>query len=117
MKEQLKFQNNIVQTTIRPDLLIYSNSTKKLIIQELSVAWEENITLANERKREKNQELVERCQQNGWKTYIDPLEMGCKGFVGHSLSKALSKIGIVGAAKKKVLKESSDAAKEGSRWI
>lgn len=99
-KKQLKFANRIVQITFCPELLVYLNSTKKLIIWELLVAWEENITLANERKHEKYQELVERCQQNGWKTYFDPIEIGCRGFVGHSLSKALAKIGIIGATKK-----------------
>lgn len=67
-KKQLKFPSHLVQTTLRPDLLIYSNSTKKLIIWKLSVAWEEIILLSNERKHEKYQELVKRCQQNGWKT-------------------------------------------------
>lgn len=37
--------------------------------------------------------------------------------MGHSLSKALVKIGIVGEAKKKALKESSDTAAEGSPGV
>ena len=47
-----------------------------------------------EKKREKYQKLVEECQENGLKTYYDPIEVRCKGFVRCSLSRGLAKIGI-----------------------
>ena len=78
-------------------LILPSDNTKQCIIWELIVSWEEYITLANERKRSKYQELVE--QRKSWKIHYDPVEVGCRGFAGQSLSRALAKIGIVGAAK------------------
>ena len=105
LRRQLIFPNHIAQTTLQPDLIIFSKNIKKIIIWELSVSWEDNIILANERKREKYQEFVEECQQNSWKTYYDPIEVGCWGFVGHSWSRAQAKIGIVGCPKKKALNE------------
>ena len=109
LRRQLIFASHIVQTTLRPDLIIFSNNTKKIIIWELSVSWEDNIIFINERKRKKYQGLVKEYQQNGLKTYYDSIEVGYSGFVGHSLSRALAKIGIMESAKKKALKEYSKA--------
>ena len=58
MKAIQTSSSHIAQTTLWPDLIIISNNTKKIIMWELSVSWEDNIILANERKREKSQELV-----------------------------------------------------------
>ena len=99
LKTQLKFPRHIAVTSLRPDLILHSNNTKQCIIWQLSVSWEECITLANERKRPKYQELVEQCQQKSWKIYYDPEEVACRDFAGQSLDRALAKIGIVGEAR------------------
>ena len=98
LETQLKFPRHIAVTSLRPDLILHSDNTKQCIIWELSVSWEQYITLANERKKSKYQELVEQCHQKSWKIYYDPVEVGCRGFAGQLLRRALAKIGIVGAA-------------------
>ena len=55
--EKLKIPNCIVHILLRPYLIMYLNETKKLIILELSVSWED-IILTNERKWEKYQKNV-----------------------------------------------------------
>ncbi len=55
---------------------------------ELTVPWEERIEEANERKRAKYQELVEECRERGWRTFYEPIEVGCRGFAGRSLAKS-----------------------------
>ena len=117
LRKQLIFPSHKAQKTYRPDLIIFSNNSKKIIIWELSISCEDDIILANERKREKYRELIEECEQNDRKTNYGPIEVGCRGFVGDSLSKALEKIGIVRLAKKKPLKECFEAAERVSRWI
>ncbi len=47
--------------------------------------WEERIEEAQERKREKYQELVEDCRKNGWRTRSMPVEVGSRGFASHYL--------------------------------
>lgn len=47
---QLKFPNHIVRTTLRSDIGIFNNSTKDIILFELTLAWEDNVEEANERK-------------------------------------------------------------------
>ena len=81
------------------------------------MSWEEYITLANERKRSKYQELVEQCQQKSWKIHYDPVEVGCRGFAGQSLGRALAKIGIVGAARVRALKDITNTVLKASKWI
>ena len=114
---QLKFPRHIAVTSLRLDLILHSDNTKQCIIWELTVSWEEYITLANERKRSKYQELVEQCQQKSWKIYYDPVEVGCRGFTGESMDRALAKIGIVGAARVKALKDITNTVLKASKWI
>ena len=96
--------HSIAPTTLRPDMVIFSNSNKKVIMAELTVPWEERMDEAQERKRAKYQELVEQCRSNGWSTLCEPFEVGCRGFAGRSLCRLLAKLGIVGLAKKRAIK-------------
>ena len=117
LETQLKFPRHIAVTSLRLDLILHFDNTKQCIIWELTVSWEEYITLANERKRSKYQELVEQCQQKSWKIYHDPVEVGCRGFAGQSLGRALAKIGIVGAARVRALKDITNKVLKASKWI
>ena len=117
LETQLKFPRHIAVTSLRPDLILHSDNTKQCFIRELTVSWEEYITLANKRKRSKYQELVEPYQQKSWKIYYDPVEVGCRGFAGQSLGRALAKIGIVGAARVMALKDITNTVLKASKWI
>ena len=67
--------------------------------------------MEKERKREKYQELVEDCRRNGWRTRCMPVEVGSRGFVSHSLSKAL---GITGANRRRAISNNVEAAEKAS---
>ena len=43
--------------------------------------------------------------------------MGCRGFVGHSLCKVFTLLGITGAKKRKAIKATMEAAERASRWL
>ena len=101
LETQLKFPRHIAVTSLRLDLILHSDNTKQCIIWELTVSWEEYITLANERKRSK----------------YDPVEVDCRGFAGQSLGRALAKIGIVGAARMRALKDITNTVLKASKWI
>ena len=117
LETQLKLPRHIAVTSLRPDLILHSDNTKQCTIWELTVSWEEYITLANERKRSKYQELVEQCQQKSWKIHYDPVEVGCRGFAGQSLGRALAKIGIVGAARVRALKDITNTVLKAPKWV
>lgn len=97
--KQLKFPDHITSTTLHPDIVTFSDTTRQLIMVELTVPWEESMEEAYERKHAKYQELVEQCKNQGWNTCCEPIVVGCQGFAGHLLCKGLTQLGIVGLRK------------------
>ena len=59
LETQLRFPQHIARTTLRPNILLVSESTKN-IIMELSVPWEDRLEEAHERKRTKYEHLAGR---------------------------------------------------------
>ena len=67
---QLKFPDHISNTTLRPDIVIYSNSRRILIIIELTCPCEQNIDSAHATKTAKYSVLVTICKQAGWEVHF-----------------------------------------------
>ena len=88
LRGRMQFPQEIAATNQRPDIVIWSPSSRPAILVELTVPWEERIEEAYERKRNKYQDLVADCQQRGWRVWCLPVEVGCRGFVGQSLWRA-----------------------------
>ena len=84
---------------------------------ELSVFWEENMESTHERKIAKYELLVEQCRVNGWQAICQAVEVGCRGFNAMSMNKAVTRIGISGAVKRKALKNITTAAERASNWL
>ncbi|VDI78992.1 Hypothetical predicted protein [Mytilus galloprovincialis] len=93
LKQKLQFPPQIAVTNQRPDIVIWSASTKQAILLELTVPWEERIEDAYERKRLKYQDLLAECRDNGWRVWLFPVEVGSRGFVGQSMWRALRALG------------------------
>lgn len=62
--KQLWFPENIIETTLRWDVALVSNSSKQVIMLELTVPWEERMKEANEWKRG-YEELAKECRRRG----------------------------------------------------
>lgn len=84
-KEKLKFPEHITKTIpLRPD--IFPNITRKLLIYELTVPYNENIPLAHKRKRSKYLELNENCKNSLINLMLNqscPVERICSSFFKH----------------------------------
>ena len=102
---------------LRPDILLVSESTKNIVIMELTVPWEDRLEEAHERKRTKYERLVINCREQGWKARCMPIQVGCRGFVGHSLHRALSVRGITGGVRSRDIKNTTEAAEKALRWL
>ena len=63
---------DVVQTTLRPDIVLWSKTGKKLIVIELTVPWETRCEEAYERKKAKYRELLDLCKEKGWRTLLFP---------------------------------------------
>ncbi|XP_052400773.1 uncharacterized protein LOC127948384, partial [Carassius gibelio] len=67
LEQQLKFPNHVVITTLRPNIVLLSESTKQVVLLELTVLWEDRLEEAFERKLAKYEGLVSECRQAGWR--------------------------------------------------
>ncbi|XP_061101211.1 uncharacterized protein LOC133130563 [Conger conger] len=117
LERQLKFPSHIAATTLRPDIVLVSESTKQAVMLELTVPWEDRLEEAFERKLSKYAGLVSDCQQAGWRARCLPVEVGCRGFAARSLARAFSSLGIVGERKRRAIRSTTDAAERASRWL
>ena len=117
LKEQLKFTEEVAHTTLRPDIVIWSRTPKRVILVELTVPWEERTEEAFELKKAKYQELADVCKEGGWKTWIFPVEVGCRGFPAQSAWKMYGALGVKGRARKAAVHSLAKAAERASSWL
>ena len=74
LDKQLVFP--LIETLLRPDIVLLAEKEKIVILIELTCPPEENI---EERHREKYQDLSEQCVEAGWKAYCFAVEVGARG--------------------------------------
>ena len=87
------------------------------MLLELTVPWEDRLEEAFERKLSKYAGLVSDCQQAGWRARCLPVEVGCRGFAAHSLTRAFRSLGIEGERRRRAIRGTTDAAERASRWL
>ena len=91
---------------LRPDIIMYSNSTKQVLILELTVPAEDNIVHRHLDKENKYSKLLDDIKMNKWTGHIFGVEVGSRGYVAKSFGYALQKLGLkqkdIGKLKKDV---------------
>ena len=109
--------SDIVQTTLRPDIVLWSKTGKKLTIIKLTVPWQTRCEKAYERKKAKYTELLDLCRQRGWCAWLFPVEVGVRGFCSQSIYRLMSAVGTIGREKRKVIHILSQSAERASSWL
>ena len=117
LDHKLVFPPEIITTTLRPDLILWSTSQKSLHIVELTVPWEAAVDEAYERKSLKYADITAEAEQRGWRTKLLPVEVGCRGFVATSTTRLLKTMGVRGQAFRQAVKSLSEAAERSSNWL
>ena len=117
LKTSLQFPVHIIQTEKQPDIVAWSDSKKTVLLIELTVPWEENWEEAHELKKNRYETLHADCVEKGWICHVIPIEVGCCGFLGHSVILFLSKIGITGCSLKVASNCLQATAQHASSWI
>lgn len=104
LERQLKFPEEIAITSSQPDFVLWSKAIKQVALIELTVPWEERIKEAHERKLGKYQPLIH-CREPAERveSLESTSEVGCRGFSGQSLWRALGAIGVRGATCKNLV--------------
>lgn len=64
---QFKFPEQIMQTQLRLDMIIYSTKTMQVIMLESTVTWDEDMNEAQERKFGKHLQIVWGYKGRGWR--------------------------------------------------
>ena len=117
LDRKLKFPREVAVTNLRPDMLLVSESTKRIGLVELTVPSEERIEVSGELKKSKYAPLQEQGKVNGWNVNIWAVEVGCKGFPAASMASFLKDIGIAGGERNLQLKKIGEEAMNASRMI
>ena len=118
LDKQLRFPQEIqVKTQLRPAIIIYSKTIKRIIWWELTCPSEERISESHELKLDRYANLQVDCQNAGWSCYNMAIEVGARGVVAESLRSAAISIGIRGRSLKKLVREGGQEALHCSKWI
>lgn len=75
-----------------PDIIFSNNYLVQILalsVNEISYVVELTEDGVDEASERKNSELATEAAQNGWKTKIFPVEVGCRGFVNTSMTSLL----------------------------
>ena len=84
---------------------------KQVVLIVLTVPWEERIEEAHEQKLKKYQSIILESQQNGWRVWNLPIEVGCRGFAGIITLESSGAAGIEGVAWRKLMADVRKQAK------
>lgn len=98
-------------------MVLTSESTKQVVLLELTVFWEDRIGDANKCKRANYAHLITVCWSNGWRACCELVEVGCRGFAGHSLQQTLKLLGVKGLQCRRATKNILEAAEKALRWL
>ncbi|XP_077060725.1 cadherin-like protein 26 [Siphateles boraxobius] len=114
---QLVFPPEIVTTTLRPDMVLWSSLLKKVFIIELTVPWEDSVGEAYEPRHLRYGDLATEARHLGWNTEVRPVEVGCRSFVATSTTRLLKDLGIKGQSQRSAIRAVSEAAEGSSQWL
>ena len=117
LKTQLVFPALVAITNQRPDMLIISQTSKKIILVELTCPWEENAESAHEAKLTKYEELRCNAEENGWVTRVYAVEVCCRGYVSGTLRSCLFALGCSNTSIRSAIKEFCEIAERCSTHI
>jgi hypothetical protein len=90
------FPPEIYPTPERPDIIIWSNSIRTVVLIELTCPAEEGIEAASLRKVARYTGLIANIGQSGWKGHLLTIEVGARGYVAQSTRHCFRKLGLTG---------------------
>ena len=108
----------LVASAQRPDIVMWSDEKKEAVIMELTVSWEDNIKAAEQRKLERYEELIERCEEDGWGVDYYHIGVGARGFIDKTFISLLrNRFGFNQSEVSKLSSELQEAVGKASMWL
>ena len=115
LPEWRKYPDFIKKTNMRPDIVLYSEDFKKVIIVELTVPYESRIDYQHQYKTAKYADLAAELKKVGFSSKILALEVGARRFVGASVFSGLGELGIRGRKRTRAMKSLAETAEKSSK--
>lgn len=106
--EKIVFPPEILSTSKRPDIVIWSKKTKTVIIGELTCPAEENFQAARLYKEARYEDLNASASEKGWNVILRTIEVGARGFVAKTVPYFFRNLGFEQKIVKKVCKDVSE---------
>lgn len=117
-KKQTHFPPHIITTTDRPDLVLYSDRAKVVVMIELTSPIEDNLEKWRVLKSTKYEKLAENIREGGlWKPTVLTIEVGARGFVAKRTAGMWRRLGLAEKEGRKLTEKISRTAIRCSHYI
>ena len=117
LEEKLVFPQDIVESSLRPDIVIYSKQLRRVLLLELTCPCEENFSDRHQAKIKRYTPLKELCEKAKWTCDIFAFEVGARGYCSKSLGFMLKTLGLSNKLVKSVSLSAKTASLRASFWI
>ena len=109
--KKVEFPPTILATSRRPDIVLWSEMSRVVLLIELTCPAEEGMGAAQLRKETKYSELLDNINAtNVWKASLWTLEIGARGLVGLSSHKTFVRLGFASLQVRALCKRLSSVA-------
>ena len=79
---------------LRPDIVLFSKETSKVILVELTIPFESRLEQSHDYKTSKYEDLKKELEKEGLSVIVKAVEIGARGFIAGTLYQFLGQIGI-----------------------
>ena len=117
LNSDLIFPQHISTTTLRPDIVLLSNTKRSVILLELTSPSENNFSYWHTKKVEKYLPICSDAVQNNWTINLFAIEIGARGFIAESFNCCFKKLGYRSHQLKVLSQQVSDTALRSSFYI
>ena len=111
------FPSHIAFTELRPDIVIFSNKLKRVILIELNCPCEENMEAWHNAKVNKYMPLKIVTENNGWNVDLFAVEVGARGYCSRSVLCCFKSLGLRNRTINTTIKQLSKCSMECSFCI
>ena len=93
--KNIVFPPTICSTSKRPDVVLWSKMSRRVVLLELTCPAEEGIQVARIKKEARYVELMKEIIEANWSPELLTIEVGARGLVGGSTFRAFAKLGFL----------------------
>ena len=117
LKGEGKYPSLVMKSGMRPDLVITSQESRRMLIVELTVPFESRICHQHEYKIAKYEDLCATIRREGFSVNFFAVEVGARGFVAESMHRLLGCLGVSNRQRRAAVQRFIKTAEKASHWL